>query len=288
MIDEKLFFHWMVNQKGLKENVAKTNVARIKRIDTVYDLLNAYINDECDYILSLFDYSKSDSEQGLPPSHDIVINGNYYTGTQSLEYALKLYIEYKNDDDYFENIFETTKTIEDEKAFTEVLASYREISHTSETEVPKNLNELKSKSTNETEEDIYMHSTSSSPVVFKGNLQAFLRYVGPFCKNYVNSMTKSTRKSHNGICEYCGKKAVLDSAHRDGEDRPIIIKKILESNFKKAEDYYEVDILLFEKMFRNAHFPVEDHIFFLCKDCHTEYDKGTKITTSDILAKRVM
>ena len=100
-------------------------------------------------------------------------------------------------------------------------------------------------------------------VTFTGSLQAFLRYIGPFCKNYVNSITKSARTQHNGVCEYCGQKAVLDSAHKDGEDRRIIIEKILEAYFKKAENYYEIDILLFEKLFKEAHMPVEDHIFFL-------------------------
>ena len=98
------FYNWMVSQKGLKETVARTNVARISRINKVYNIAYEYIKDGCSYLLTLFSYSKQDEKNGLFPAHDIDIVGNYYTGTQSLKYALKLYIEYMNDDTYFNSM----------------------------------------------------------------------------------------------------------------------------------------------------------------------------------------
>ena len=174
------------------------------------------------------------------------------------------------------------------RLYNEIISSFQNMGPISDSQVREILRESAEKYTVDATSSTAITSTSvsSSPIVFIGDLQAFLRYVGPFCKNYVNSITKSARNKHNGICEYCGSKSVLDSAHRDGEDRPVIIQRILETHFKKNENYYEVDILEFEKIFKNSHMPVEDHIFFLCKKCHTEYDKGTKITTADILAKR--
>ena len=172
--------------------------------------------------------------------------------------------------------------------FNKLISSFRNMGSIRDAKVHEMLRESAAESAEDATSAaaIALTPVSSSPIVFTGDLQAFLRYVGPFCKNYVNSITKSARNKHNGICEYCGSKSVLDSAHRDGEDRPVIIQKILEAHFKKSENYYEVDILKFEKIFKDSHMPVEDHIFFLCKKCHTEYDRGTKITTADILAKR--
>jgi hypothetical protein len=98
------FYNWLITQKGLKETVAKTNTARIKRINEVYNVFFEYFRDNCEYLLSLFEYSKQDEREGGLPLHDIAIVGNYYTGTQSLKYALKLYVEYMNDDAYFDMI----------------------------------------------------------------------------------------------------------------------------------------------------------------------------------------
>lgn len=296
MVNETYFYDWMMNNKGLKESVTKTNLARINRINTVYDLFDAYLEDGCAYVLSLFEYSKNDEKKGLLPEHDVAIVGNYYTGTQSLKYALKLYIESMEDDKYFEKWLkaelgkETSYDYPDvlNDAFEEILDSARNLGPINDEQIRKMLmdSEATSSSNQNTKVSTGSILDATPSIVFKGTFQAFLRYIGPFCKNYVNSIAKSARAKHEGICEYCGNKAVLDSAHKDGEDRPLIIQKILENNFKKSENYYEVDILTFEKIFKESHMPVEDHIFFLCKKCHTEYDRGTKISTADILAKR--
>ena len=280
------FLNWMLNEKHLSKGVAKTNFSRILRIDNIYDIFSEYIKDGCVRLMSLFVYSKQDLALGLKPSHDVIICGDYYNGTQSLKYALKLYIEYLNDIDFLLtarakaglSAEKTTKkslsSMTDEEFDTLINDTQRLIEQVyefcedaSECEMP----------------DI---DSSANPNLFVGSFKAFLRFVGPFCKNYVNSITKKERSKHKGICEYCKKKAELQSAHKDGEDRPIIIKAILEAHFKKAEDYYEVDLSVFEKMFKDAHLPVEDHIFFLCDECHGIYDRGSGITTTDILLKR--
>lgn len=280
MILENEFYNWLVSQRGLRDSAARVNVARIVRINNVYDVEAEYKTDGCTYLLQLFDYSTSDADAGLLPDHDIIIVGNYYTGTQSLKYALKRYIEFL---DYIILGVKLSPWGTDEEII-DIDDSDAELE-----KVYINSNE-QTRDISEIVEDISSEIPSGTieekKTVFMGSIESFSRYIGPFCKNYVNSIARKERNLHNGICEYCGKKAVLDSAHKDGEDRPIIIKRILEAHFKKDINYYEVDVELFEKMFKDAHLPVKDHIFFLCKDCHGEYDRGTKITTADILAKR--
>lgn len=282
MFSEKCFSDWLINKKGYSKNTAGSILSRVKRIDAVYDLFDECAKDGYAYLLSVLEYSSQDARNGFLPDHDIPIVGNYYSGTKSLKSALKVYIEFLDDDTHFGQWIKSNSG--EDTAFDEVLNSHREMGPINDLDVQAMLSSFKDEDTSKAA--VSPTAKLAEKITFTGSLQAFLRYIGPFCKNYVNAITKSARTQHNGICEYCGQKAVLDSAHKDGEDRPIIIEKILEAHFKKSENYYEVDILLFEKLFKEAHMPVENHIFFLCKKCHTEYDRGSKISTADILAKR--
>jgi hypothetical protein len=121
---------------------------------------------------------------------------------------------------------------------------------------------------------------------FVGDFDEFKRYVGPKCRNEVNIFCKSERAKHHGICEYCGKKAVLQSAHI--KERPVIIQEILDNHYRTGlgMNIYEVPLDEFFVKFKDAHMPIPDHIFFLCKDCHDELDKKHSISVADIQVKR--
>ena len=126
----------------------------------------------------------------------------------------------------------------------------------------------------------------SSSARFVGSFEEFKRYVGPKCRNEVNIFCKSEREKHNGVCEYCGKKAVLQSAHIT--ERPVIIQEILDNHYRigAGVDIYEVQPEEFFMKFKEAHMPIPDHIFFLCKACHDKLDKDHSITITDIKSKR--
>lgn len=125
---------------------------------------------------------------------------------------------------------------------------------------------------------------SPSAAKFIGSFDEFKRYVGPKCRNEVNIFCKSERDSHHEICEYCGQRSVLQSAHI--KERPVIMKEILDNNYQIALDMYEVNLEDFFVRFRNAHMPIHDHIFFLCKTCHDKLDKEGSITITDIKNRR--
>ena len=128
--------------------------------------------------------------------------------------------------------------------------------------------------------------TVATSAKFIGGFDEFKRYVGPKCRNEVNIFCKSEREKYNGICEYCGKKTILQSAHI--EERPVIIKNILDNNYRigAGADMYEVPLEEFFVKFKDAHMPIPDHIFFLCKNCHDELDKRHTITIADIKNRR--
>ena len=67
---------------------------------------------------------------------------------------------------------------------------------------------------------------------------------------------------------------------------PIFIKRILDKQYQIGSDLYEVDLEEFFIQFKNAHMPIADHIFFLCKDCHDMLDKKHSITITDIKNKK--
>lgn len=126
----------------------------------------------------------------------------------------------------------------------------------------------------------------TSTAKFIGNFDEFKRYVGPKCRNEVNIFCKNERKKHQGICEYCGQKHVLQSAHI--KERPVIIKEILDKNYQIGIDLYEVVLEDFFVKFKDAHMPIPDHIFFICKECHNKLDKQHSITVTDIKNRRVI
>lgn len=132
----------------------------------------------------------------------------------------------------------------------------------------------------------YSYTVTAASVVAKfiGSFDEFKRYVGPKCRNEVNIFCKSERKKHNGICEYCGAKHELQSAHVT--ERPVIIKTILDNDYRIGADLYEVNLEEFFLKFKNAHMPISDNIFFLCKKCHNMLDKDQSISIADIKAKR--
>ena len=123
-------------------------------------------------------------------------------------------------------------------------------------------------------------NSSPSAAKFIGSFDEFKRYVGPKCRNEVNIFCKSEREKHHGICEYCGQKQVLQSAHI--KERPVIIKEILDLNYQIGTDLYEVILEDFFVKFKDAHMPIADHIFFLCKSCHDKLDRDHSITVTDI------
>lgn len=124
-------------------------------------------------------------------------------------------------------------------------------------------------------------------ISYCGDLKNFTTFIGPYCRNKVNAITKSERAKRRGICEYCGKKAELQSAHFFGIERPTIIKNILDSKFRISADYYEVDLPEFEKLFVAEHLPVENHIYFLCDACHNAYDgKGGKTISHEEMQEK--
>ena len=103
---------------------------------------------------------------------------------------------------------------------------------------------------------------------FVGTIEEFNRYIGPRIRNVINVIAKSERKSRNGICEHCGAKAELQSAHIKGHERTLIIKDVL-SNYKDGES---IDINEVESEIINRHYPIKEKFLFICKSCHTKYD----------------
>ena len=110
---------------------------------------------------------------------------------------------------------------------------------------------------------------------FIGTKEDFIKYIGGYCRNKVNSITRNERLLHNKTCEHCGRTNIeLESAHISGQERNIIIVNILETFFKVNDNYYNVDLNKFEQLFIDEQTPINEHFLFLCRSCHNQYDSN--------------
>jgi hypothetical protein len=110
--------------------------------------------------------------------------------------------------------------------------------------------------------------------VFEGTVQEFHHFIGPRIRDAINNLTRTYRKDLDGVCENCGVKKELHSAHIHGSGRRSIIETVL-SNFNN-NGIIKCNIDFVEKKILEAHQPVENHFKFLCQPCHIEYDSKQK------------
>lgn len=95
-MNREAFSKWLKTIKKLDDGTCKARTANCLRIEKYYgDLDEIYENDQCASLLIDLTYSTKDNANNIPPKHKIPIDGNKYTGTQTLRSALKLFIEFK-------------------------------------------------------------------------------------------------------------------------------------------------------------------------------------------------
>ena len=107
-------------------------------------------------------------------------------------------------------------------------------------------------------------------------LKEFAYLIDPKIKNNVATMTRKSKSLLGSECQKCHEKKQLDAVHKYGSSRRDIIRDVLE-NYKISDHEYKIpDLQKVIDEINNAHKPIEDHILFLCKTCHLEYDSWTK------------
>lgn len=90
------FYKWLKTIKKLNERTCNARTSNCMRIEKYYgDLDEIYERDKCKSLLSELTYSTKEYENNIAPKHKIPIDGNQYTGTQTLRSALNLFIEFK-------------------------------------------------------------------------------------------------------------------------------------------------------------------------------------------------
>lgn len=90
------FYKWLKTIKKLNERTCNARTSNCIRIEKYYgDLDEIYAKDKCKSLLSDLTYSTKEYENNIVPKHKIPIDGNQYTGTQTLRSALNLFIEFK-------------------------------------------------------------------------------------------------------------------------------------------------------------------------------------------------
>lgn len=108
---------------------------------------------------------------------------------------------------------------------------------------------------------------------FVGTVQDYHHFIGPRIRNVVNQAAAADRKSHGGICEFCGETAELQSAHVHGRERRMLIESVL-AQYVRPDGLVDIDIEAVERQVIDAHMPIEDTFKFICPACHRRYDAG--------------
>ena len=110
--------------------------------------------------------------------------------------------------------------------------------------------------------------------IFIGNFDEFKKFIGGYTRNIVQQKTKTPKSKRSGICEICGNKfKSLESAHIHGKEREVLMRQIFKKSPKTPTGEYVVDLRDFENKFIAEHLPIEKNIKFLCRQCHTLYDR---------------
>jgi len=119
---------------------------------------------------------------------------------------------------------------------------------------------------------------------FIGTNKEFRRYIGPMLRNLVQQITRKYRSTISA-CQHCGGEMQLQSAHVHGRNRNEIIDHIL-AKFT-YNNVVTVDLIIFEKHFKDEHIPLEKTILILCRKCHMKYDSNDNITSQEQETKDV-
>lgn len=105
---------------------------------------------------------------------------------------------------------------------------------------------------------------------FIGTEEEYVKFVGPRIRNRIQTLTKKERTKRNGICDHCGKKAELQSAHQHGNDRKTLIAEVL-GEYKKGA-CFDVYLEECEEKIMESHKYIDKVFHFLCPECHKKYD----------------
>jgi hypothetical protein len=106
---------------------------------------------------------------------------------------------------------------------------------------------------------------------FEGTVEEFIKFVGPYAINSVQSLSRKLKNSTKK-CEECDSRTkYLDAAHKKGVGRNEIIASILSDSMEG--DIVNIDLKVFSEKFKAIHTPPEKVIRILCKKCHRKYDK---------------
>lgn len=96
-MNSKVFINWLIEEKGLKENVAVSRVANCHTIEKAYGSLDGhFMLDKCGHIFEELKYTKKDQRENLPARHKIAIGegANIYNNTATYRQALSRYVDF--------------------------------------------------------------------------------------------------------------------------------------------------------------------------------------------------
>lgn len=107
--------------------------------------------------------------------------------------------------------------------------------------------------------------------VFEGTPEEFNTYLNDYVKNKVPVLTK---KYKTGNCQFCHTRKATDAAHKHGRERSVIIREAFDTAvLNEKNDLFRIDLNIFSEYIKKMH-SNPDNFYFLCSECHRNYDAG--------------
>mgnify|MGYP000930396019 FL=1 len=93
------FKKWLENKYVDTPTTVANRISNCKNVEKYYgDLEIAYRKDKCNSIIELLNYSTEDERENKMQRHLVPINGNIRTGSATLKQAIKLYVDFREEE----------------------------------------------------------------------------------------------------------------------------------------------------------------------------------------------
>lgn len=115
-------------------------------------------------------------------------------------------------------------------------------------------------------------NTIPSVPTYIGTYAGFIKIIKDYVKNQVPVLTRAYKK---GGCRWCNSKdKTLHAAHLRGREIEVLIKEVWDSLAQPTNksNIFNIDITAFTNKINQLHSD-QNNFYFLCSECHHEYDK---------------
>lgn len=114
-MNEQDFKNWLEKRYLDSSTTVANRISNCRNVEKYYgDLKNAYKRDKCAYIIEELKYSTNDERENKKQNHLVPIDGNIRTGSATLKQAVRLYVDFRDEENFTMNLNNTNLIVENQ------------------------------------------------------------------------------------------------------------------------------------------------------------------------------